>query len=301
MWFRKGLRIHDNPALEYAVKNSTHVYPLFVIDPHYMKPDPTAFSPGSKLAGLNRIRFLLESLVDLDSNLKKLGSRLLVLHGEPSDVVIRCLKEWDIKRLCYEFDTEPYYQALDSKVKLRKWGWIHHLARHSVACFLTRGDLFVHWEKGRDVFERLLVDSDWAINNGNWLWLSCSAFFYQYHRIYSPITFGKKYDPTGAYIRHFLPVLKDMPKEYIYEPWTAPLSVQTKANCIIGKDYPNPIISHEIASKECKTKLAAAYKLNKVTNGVVTDEDMQNLRRQLVENADQSQGTASKRLKQKLI
>uniref|UniRef100_A0A251U041 Putative DNA photolyase n=1 Tax=Helianthus annuus TaxID=4232 RepID=A0A251U041_HELAN len=117
MWFRKGLRIHDNPALEYAAKNSTHVYPLFVIDPHYMKPDPTAFSPGSNLAGLNRIRFLLESLVDLDSNLKKLGSRLLVLHGEPGEVLIRCLKEWDIKRLCFEYDTDPYYQALDAKVQ----------------------------------------------------------------------------------------------------------------------------------------------------------------------------------------
>jgi hypothetical protein len=31
-----------------------------------------------------------------------------------------------------------------------------------------------------------------------------------------------------------------MPKEYIYEPWTAPLSVQEKARCIIGKDYPKP-------------------------------------------------------------
>lgn len=58
-----------------------------------MKPDPTAFSPGSKLCGLNRIRFLLESLVDLDFSLKKIGSRLLVLHGEPGDVLIQCLKE----------------------------------------------------------------------------------------------------------------------------------------------------------------------------------------------------------------
>lgn len=30
----------------------------------------------------------------------------------------------------------------------------------------------------------------------------------QYYRIYSPISFGKKYDPDGKYIRHFLPVLK---------------------------------------------------------------------------------------------
>lgn len=93
MWFRKGLRIHDNPALEYSSRGSKCVYPVFVIDPHYMEPDPTAFSPGSTLAGLNRIRFLLESLVDLDLSLKRLGSKLLILKGEPSEVVIRCLKE----------------------------------------------------------------------------------------------------------------------------------------------------------------------------------------------------------------
>ncbi|KAG5523341.1 hypothetical protein RHGRI_035233 [Rhododendron griersonianum] len=117
VWFRKGIRIHDNPALEYAAKGSSYLYPVFVIDPRYMEPDPTAFSPGSARAGVNRIRFLLESLADLDSSLRKLGSRLLVAKGEPGEVLFRCLKEWDIKRLCFEYDTEPYYQALDIKVK----------------------------------------------------------------------------------------------------------------------------------------------------------------------------------------
>lgn len=93
MWFRKGLRLHDNPALEYAAKGSKFLYPVFVIDPHYMEPDSTAFSPGSSKAGLNRIQFLLESLVDLDLSLKKLGSRLLVLKGDPGEVLVRCLKE----------------------------------------------------------------------------------------------------------------------------------------------------------------------------------------------------------------
>ena len=58
-----------------------------------MKPDPTAFSAGSARAGVNRIQFLLESLSDLDSNLRKLGSRLLVLKGEPGEVLVRCLEE----------------------------------------------------------------------------------------------------------------------------------------------------------------------------------------------------------------
>jgi cryptochrome len=65
----------------------------------------------------------------------------------------------------------PWIDAI--MTQLRQWGWMHHLARHSVACFLTRGDLWVHWEKGRDVFDELLIDADHFINNGNWQVLHC--------------------------------------------------------------------------------------------------------------------------------
>ena len=51
------------------------------------------------------------------------------------------------------------------------------------------------------VFEGLLLDGDWALNAGNWLWLSASAFFHQYFRVYSPIAFGKKTDKHGEYIK----------------------------------------------------------------------------------------------------
>lgn len=86
--------------------------------------------------------------------------------------------------------------------QLRSEGWIHHLARHSVACFLTRGDLWQHWEKGQDTFEEYLLDADVYLNAGNWMWLSASAFFHQYYRVYSPIKFGQKTDPHGEYIRY---------------------------------------------------------------------------------------------------
>jgi cryptochrome len=39
-------------------------------------------------------------------------------------------------------------------IQLKNEGWIHHLARHAVACFLTRGDLFLHWEEGMKVKEK---------------------------------------------------------------------------------------------------------------------------------------------------
>ena len=68
--------------------------------------------------------------------------------------------------------------------------------------------ILVSWERGRDTFDRLLIDADPSINTANWMWLSASSFFYQYFRVYSPITFGKKYDKEGLFVRRFLPVLK---------------------------------------------------------------------------------------------
>lgn len=95
------------------------------------------------------------------------------------------------------------------------------------------------------------------------MWLSASAFFHQYFRVYSPVAFGKKTDKSGAYIRKYVPELGKYPDEYIYEPWSAPKSVQTKAGCIVGKDYPNRVVIHESVHKENIKKMAEAYKKNK--------------------------------------
>lgn len=104
--------------------------------------------------------------------------------------------------------------------QLRQEGWIHHLARHAVACFLTRGDLWISWEEGMkvmktfkkciifvdqilfQVFEELLLDADWSVNAGMWMWLSCSSFFQQFFHCYCPVKFGRKADPNGDYIRY---------------------------------------------------------------------------------------------------
>ena len=45
-----------------------------------------------------------------------------------------------------------------------------------------RGDLYQSWERGQEVFEELLLDADWSLNAGNWMWLSASSFFYQFFR-----------------------------------------------------------------------------------------------------------------------
>lgn len=147
--------------------------------------------------------------------------------------------------------------------QLRTEGWIHHLGRHAVACFLTRGDLWQSWEDGADHFEGQLLDADYALNNFNWLWLSCSGFFYQYFRCYSPVAFQEKNDPKGDYIRKWVPELAKLPPKYIYQPWKANISVLNAAGVKLGKNYPRPIVDHAVVSKENMSKMSLAYEAHK--------------------------------------
>eukprot|EP00835_Amoeboradix_gromovi_P000403 NODE_14_length_42432_cov_0.433799.p8 type:complete len:490 gc:universal NODE_14_length_42432_cov_0.433799:1736-267(-) len=151
----------------------------------------------------------------------------------------------------------PFIDAI--MTQLRTEGWIHHLARHAVACFLTRGDLYISWEQGLLVFQELLLDHDWNLNAGNWLWLSASAYFSSYFKVYSPIAFGKKYDKSGEYIKKYVPQLKNYPARYVYQPWEATKEQQKKWGCVIGVDYPKPIVDHKIASDACKNRMKEAY------------------------------------------
>ena len=59
--------------------------------------------------------------------------------------------DWDFNEeyICAWKEGRTGYPWIDACMKqLHKEGWMHHLARHSVACFLTRGDLYQSWEHG---------------------------------------------------------------------------------------------------------------------------------------------------------
>lgn len=152
----------------------------------------------------------------------------------------------------------PWIDAI--MTQLRQEGWIHHIARHAVACFLTRGDLWISWEEGMKVFEELLLDADWSVNAGTWMWLSCSSFFQQFFHCYCPVKFGRKADPNGDYIRKYLPTLKNMPVQYIHEPWLASEKIQQSAKCIIGKDYPLPMVNHTVACRINIQRMRQVYR-----------------------------------------
>ncbi|KAL3882520.1 hypothetical protein ACJMK2_028856 [Sinanodonta woodiana] len=165
----------------------------------------------------------------------------------PWSVNPKYLEQWTKGETGY-----PWIDAIMKQLLLE--GWIHHVCRHAVACFLTRGDLWINWEEGLKVFSKYLLDADWSVNAGNWMWVSSSAFeeVLQCPRCYCPVMYGRKMDPKGEYIRRYLPVLKDMPLRYLFEPWKAPRDMQEKASCIVGKDYPEPMVDHKKASAYCK-------------------------------------------------
>ena len=165
----------------------------------------------------------------------------------------------------------PWIDAIMRQLRLE--GWIHHLARHAVACFLTRGGCYIDWERGAEVFEEWLIDHEAACNIGNWQWLSCTAFYAQFYRCYSPIAFPQKTDKEGAFVRHFVPELKDYPTKYIYEPWKAPIQDQKKAGCLIkgeGKEkevdghivYPKPMFDFPARRTICLEGMKNAYHVN---------------------------------------
>lgn len=154
--------------------------------------------------------------------------------------MIDCLKAWRTGTTGYPFIDAAMRQLIQE-------GWIHHTARNAVSCFLTRGDLWISWEKGLQMFLQYLIDADWSVCSGNWMWISSSAFdtVLQSNHCISPVLYGRWLEPTGQYIRKYIPELIKMPNEYIFEPWKAPKSVQLKAGCIIGKHYPQPIVDHD--------------------------------------------------------
>ncbi|CAG4975637.1 unnamed protein product [Colias eurytheme] len=125
-------------------------------------------------------------------------------------------------------------------------GWLHHALRNTVASFLTRGTLWLSWEHGLEHFLKYLLDADWSVCAGNWMWVSSSAFeaLLDSGECACPVRLGLRLEPSGRYVRRYVPELTHMPDAYIYEPWKAPLDVQQRANCVIGRDYPPPILDH---------------------------------------------------------
>jgi deoxyribodipyrimidine photo-lyase len=120
--------------------------------------------------------------------------------------------------------------------QLLRTGFMHNRVRMITAMFLTK-DLHLDWRLGESWFMQHLVDGEIASNNGGWQWSAgTGADAAPYFRIQNPWSQTKRYDPQGAYIRRWVPELKDVPVKKLMAP---PADGRP-----LAPGYPLPIVDH---------------------------------------------------------
>lgn len=149
------------------------------------------------------------------------------------------------------------YPIVDAAMRqLVSEGWMHNRCRMITASFLIK-DLLIDYRLGEQFFMQHLIDGDPAANNGGWQWTAGTGTdAAPYFRIFNPALQAKKFDPEGAYVRRWLPELAHLPTTFIHEPWRMERSDQIKARCVLGEDYPLPIVDHF----EARERVLAAFK-----------------------------------------
>ena len=149
------------------------------------------------------------------------------------------------------------YPIVDAGMRqLWRTGWMHNRVRMIAASFLIK-DLLVDWRIGEAWFWDTLVDADPANNAMNWQWVAGSgADAAPFFRIFNPVLQGRKFDPSGDYVRTFVPELSRLPAKWIHAPWEAPSEALDAAGVELGRDYPRPIVDHAAARKRALKALA---------------------------------------------
>ncbi len=104
-WFRRDLRLRDNPALAAATRDADEVVPVFVIDPAILaRPD----------CGPNLTAFFFKCVESLAAELEGVGSRLVLLHGDPLVEIPRLVKQIGAAAVYHGRDYEPFAKERDA-------------------------------------------------------------------------------------------------------------------------------------------------------------------------------------------
>lgn len=137
------------------------------------------------------------------------------------------------------------YPIVDAGMRqLKKTGWMHNRLRMVVTSFACK-DLWLDWRDVHSYFKQMFVDAEISAMVGGIQWAySIGTDAQPYFRVFNPWTQGEDYDPDGAFIREMVPELAEVPDAFIHRPHQMPNDVQEDVGCIIGEDYPEPIVEH---------------------------------------------------------
>ncbi len=108
LWLRRDLRIRDHPALRAALDDHRPVVPVFCFDRRLL---------GGRHASGPRTQFLLECLVDLDRQLRRRGSGLVIRQGKPEEELVALAREVDAEAIHCSDDVGPFARRRDARVR----------------------------------------------------------------------------------------------------------------------------------------------------------------------------------------
>jgi deoxyribodipyrimidine photo-lyase len=151
---------------------------------------------------------------------------------------------------------ETGYPMVDACMHaLARCGWINFRMRAMLVSFASY-HLWLHWRHTAPFLARAFLDFEPGIHYSQFQMQSGTTGINTI-RIYSPAKQVLDHDPQGVFIRTELPALARVPARYLAEPHTMPASVQRESGCLIGRDYPAPVVDHATAFREARERIAA--------------------------------------------
>jgi deoxyribodipyrimidine photo-lyase len=140
------------------------------------------------------------------------------------------------------------YPIVDAGMRqLADEGFMHNRARLIVASFLTK-TMYVDWRLGAAHFASLLADADVANNVGNWQWVAGTGNDTRPNRVLNPLRQAQRFDPSGDYVRTYVPELTGVPDAAVHRPWLLRRSRRRALS------YPPPIVDLDDASAQLRAR-----------------------------------------------
>jgi deoxyribodipyrimidine photo-lyase len=147
------------------------------------------------------------------------------------------------------------YPMIDACMRaLHQTGWINFRMRAMLVSFCAY-DLWLHWRPVGIYLATQFLDYEPGIHFSQ-LQMQSGTTGINTLRIYNPIKQAQDNDADGVFIRRYVPELEALPTEYLAAPWTTPPLLQIASGCVIGKQYPLPIVDHLKAVALAKSRIA---------------------------------------------